>query len=77
MAKKTMIKNILSKWGILSIDMQTAIKSDQAVIDTDGDIEDYQYPDAEEIKVEEQPDEDGVYPEDGELKLADEDNKKA
>ncbi|WDU84563.1 recombinase RecT [Caloramator sp. Dgby_cultured_2] len=32
MAKKTVLKNTLSKWGILSIEMQTAIKADQAVI---------------------------------------------
>lgn len=32
MAKKTLLKNTLSKWGILSIDMQTAIQADQAVV---------------------------------------------
>lgn len=32
MAKKTVLKNMLSKWGILSIDLQKAIESDQAVI---------------------------------------------
>jgi recombination protein RecT len=32
MAKKTVLKNTLSKWGILSIEMQTAIQADQAVI---------------------------------------------
>lgn len=35
MAKKTVLKSILSKWGILSIEMQTAITSDQAVIEDD------------------------------------------
>lgn len=29
MATKTVIKNMLSKWGILSIDMQTAMKTDE------------------------------------------------
>lgn len=32
MAKKTVLKNTLSKWGILSIEMQTATITDQAVI---------------------------------------------
>lgn len=32
MAKKTLLKNMLSKWGPLSIDLQTAFVSDQAVI---------------------------------------------
>jgi recombination protein RecT len=32
MAKKTVLKNMLSKWGILSIDLQRAIQTDQAVI---------------------------------------------
>lgn len=30
MAKKTVLRNLLSKWGILSIDMQTAVTSDEA-----------------------------------------------
>lgn len=32
MAKKTVLKNTLSKWGILSIEMQNAVITDQAVI---------------------------------------------
>jgi recombination protein RecT len=32
MAKKTVLKSALSKWGILSIEMQKAIETDQAVI---------------------------------------------
>lgn len=32
MAEKTVLKNTLSKWGILSIDMQLALQADQAVI---------------------------------------------
>ncbi|EAG4682311.1 recombinase RecT, partial [Listeria monocytogenes] len=28
MAKKTVLRNMLSKWGILSIDMQTAVTED-------------------------------------------------
>ncbi|ENG5465560.1 recombinase RecT, partial [Listeria monocytogenes] len=30
MAKKTVLRNMLSKWGILSIDMQTAVTEDEA-----------------------------------------------
>lgn len=44
MAKKTVLKNMLSKWGILSIEMQKAIVSDQGVI-KDIDTEDISYPD--------------------------------
>lgn len=32
MAKKTVLKNLLSKWGILSIEMQSAVKFDQSVV---------------------------------------------
>lgn len=33
MAYKTMLRHLLSKWGVLSIDMQSAIDKDMAVID--------------------------------------------
>ena len=36
MAKKTVIKMLLSKWGILSVEMQNAITDDQKVMDEDG-----------------------------------------
>lgn len=36
MAKKTVIKQLLSKWGILSVDMQRAIRDDQKVFEPDG-----------------------------------------
>lgn len=36
MAKKTMLRQLISKWGIMSIDMQTAYESDMAVINEDG-----------------------------------------
>ncbi len=39
MAIKTILKRLLSKYGILSIDMQTAITSDQAAINEDGSPE--------------------------------------
>ena len=36
MAEKTLIKHLLSKWGILSTELMTAIDSDMAVINDDG-----------------------------------------
>jgi recombination protein RecT len=42
MAMKTVLKNTLAKWGILSIEMQMAVKTDQAVIrDENGQNVDY------------------------------------
>ena len=39
MAKKTMLRQLISKYGIMSIDMQTAYESDMAVINEDGSKE--------------------------------------
>lgn len=36
MAYKTMLRQLISKWGIMSVDMQQAIDADMAVINTDG-----------------------------------------
>lgn len=36
MAYKTMLRQLISKWGIMSVDMQQAIDADMAVIHTDG-----------------------------------------
>lgn len=36
MAYKTMIRQLISRWGIMSIDMQTAYAGDMAVINSDG-----------------------------------------
>lgn len=36
MAKKTVLKLLLSKWGVLSIEMQRAIQDDQKVYEDDG-----------------------------------------
>lgn len=36
MACKTMLRQLISKWGIMSIDMQTALESDMAEIRPDG-----------------------------------------
>ena len=39
MAYKTMLRQLISKWGIMSIDMQIAYESDMAVIKEDGSKE--------------------------------------
>lgn len=36
MAYKTMLRQLISKWGVMSIEMQTAYEADQAVIREDG-----------------------------------------
>ncbi|WP_143314274.1 recombinase RecT [Clostridium sp. HBUAS56017] len=51
MAKKTVLKNGLTKWGILSVEMQKAIEIDQAIVEKqisnldDLNHEDLNYPD--------------------------------
>lgn len=54
MAEKTMIRQLISKWGIMSIDMQKAFESDMAVLDTDGSktYVDNQVDIAEEVQAE-------------------------
>lgn len=44
MCMKTVIKPLLSKWGVLSMEMRKAIESDQSVIE-DLDTNKYKYPD--------------------------------
>lgn len=36
MAYKTMLRQLISKWGIMSVDMQEAMVKDMAVVNTDG-----------------------------------------
>lgn len=36
MAKKTLIRQLISKWGVMSIEMQKAYEADMAVLDEDG-----------------------------------------
>ena len=43
MAKKTVIKELLSKWGPLSTEMQEAVRFDQSVIKKDDDGSEYPY----------------------------------
>lgn len=50
MAMKTMLRQLISKWGIMSIDLQTAIDKDMAIIREDGtaDYVDHQQETTEE-----------------------------
>jgi recombination protein RecT len=45
MAKKTVLKNLISKWGILSIEMQRVMKFDQGVV-KNVETEEVEYVDA-------------------------------
>ena len=61
MAYKTMLRQLISKWGIMSIEMQSAIDADMAVINEDG-TKDYvdnapEVIDMEPIEAPEQPEE--------------------
>lgn len=49
MAMKTVLKLLLSKYGLLSIEMQKALRADQAVIDTEGEVK--EYPDAIDAEI--------------------------
>lgn len=46
MACKTMLRQLIGKWGIMSIDIQQAFEGDQAVIDDSGN----RYPDADLVE---------------------------
>lgn len=60
MARKTVLKNMISKWGIMSIEMQTAHISDQAVIENPNNP---RYPDNEPADPKEQKENLGGKPE--------------
>ena len=58
MAQKTMLRQILSKWGILSVELQKALINDEQVIDVNGqpiEIEEEQKQLPESKKTTEQP----------------------
>lgn len=46
MAFKTMLRQLISKWGIMSIEMEQAIEKDMSTINTDGS---YEYVDDDEL----------------------------
>lgn len=62
MAYKTMLRQLISKWGIMSIDMQKAMESDMAEIKEDGTYEyvDNEYEVTESIQEETQPEQQQV-----------------
>lgn len=62
MAYKTMLRQLISKWGIMSIDMQTAMEKDMATIKENGDYEYIESVDSnvEDIKVIEQVSDNGI-----------------
>ena len=66
MAYKTMLRQLISKWGIMSIEMQSAIDGDMAVINEDGtknyvDVEnESDVIEAEAVEVQEENTEDSV-----------------
>lgn len=39
MAYKTMLRQLISKWGIMSVDMQTAMTNDMGSINDDGTVD--------------------------------------
>lgn len=39
MAYKTMLRQLISKWGIMSIEMQKALESDMGVVDASGNVD--------------------------------------
>lgn len=49
MAFKTMLRQLISKWGVMSIEMQEAFVKDQSVIDENGN---YDYIDSPEVDLE-------------------------
>ncbi len=58
MSKKTVLKLLLSKYAPLSIDMQTAVVTDQASFNSVEDADDIYYVDNEEVKID--PDEERI-----------------
>lgn len=59
MCLKTVLKLLLSKFGILSIEMQRAVTYDQAVMNSDNLLSDVEDIDTEEISYEDNPESDG------------------
>lgn len=51
MALKTMLRQILSKWGILSVELQQALEKDDKMIDVDGEAIDIQSDNDKEIEI--------------------------
>lgn len=56
MAKKTVLRQLLSKWGIMSVEMQQAYTADQGVIDEDGTVRYVDNPSSVPVEVQVQED---------------------
>ena len=80
MAYKTMLRQLISKWGVMSIDMQSALDADMAVIHEDG-RRDYVETDAEvyaaESSAQEVPNVDQTQPEQEQTPVCDSSNEDA
>ena len=55
MAYKTMLRQLLSKWGVMSIEMQKAFETDMAVIDGEGRADYLDNPENEGATIEQSP----------------------
>ena len=80
MARKTMLRKLISKWGIMSIEMQKAYDSDQSVIREDGTpdyVDNYENPietrdaDVKQANAEEFVDADAEVVADGQMNIED------
>lgn len=56
MCRKTMIRQLIGKWGIMSVEMQQAYVADQAVIESDGSVRYVDNPNAVPVEVQVQED---------------------
>lgn len=56
MAKKTLIRQLIGKWGIMSVEMQQAFSNDMGVIDEDGTVRYVDNPQTVDVEVQVQQD---------------------
>lgn len=57
MAYKTMLRQLISKWGIMSIELQSAFENDMTFTDEAGNVNYTEYDDVIDVEVVEQPEE--------------------
>ena len=62
MAHKTMLRQLISKWGIMSIEMQSAMEKDMAVLNEDGSVAAYVDNDVVDVREEDVVDQDPAEP---------------
>ena len=56
MAKKTMLRQLIGKWGVMSVEMQQAYTNDMSVIDEDGSVRYVDNPNTVDVEVQVQQD---------------------